>query len=60
MVCEYFSIRNGEPFCKAYGKLEQSNQEKISECESNFFDCFERTGQTLMKKVEGKTYRGLK
>ncbi len=56
MTCEYFSRIEGKVFCRIYGRLKESNQEKILECESDFAECFERTNQTLMRKIEENTY----
>lgn len=59
MVCEYYFERNGKAFCRAYGGLEKANEEKLSECKSNFAVCFQRAEQFLKdeKREEGLSSR---
>ncbi len=55
MTCEYFLRTKEKVFCKSYGNLERTSQEKILECESNFTTCFERANEFLKrKKIEEK------
>ena len=60
MTCEYFLRIEGDVFCRIYGKLKASNKEKILECETSFFDCFETASRSLNKGKENNTYRGCK